>query len=189
MGPLSYSLGGPAFSQDSGPQGKRVVWVGEPTGWDRAAMRTLGSQGGQDCLRFWAHCGASLYGPSLCSVLGDDGLDIRPKITTLLRARQKGDSKWEKPVSEKNLRFSVVSCENLQFSAQICDSQIPWFTEWAENQRKSAKICENVRSGSGFSLLLSPFWRALNYITLFSRINYVWCNVIVYIDNGLRMNL
>ena len=26
----------------------------------------------------------------------------------------------------------------------------------------SAKICENVRSGSGFSLLLSPFWRALS---------------------------
>ena len=34
--------------------------------------------------------------------------------------------------------------------------------ERAENQRISAKICENVRSGSGFSLLLSPFWRALN---------------------------
>ena len=37
---------------------------------------------------------------------------------------------------------------------------------------------------------LLPFDRkSLHYITIFSRINYVWCNVIVYIDNGLRINL
>ena len=54
------------------------------------------------------------------------------------------------------LRFPAKICGFLQFSVQICDSQIPWFTERTENQRKSAKICENVRSGSGFFLLLSP---------------------------------
>ena len=35
-----------------------------------------------------------------------------------------------------------------------------------------------------------PFDRkSLHYITLFSRINYVRCNVTVYIDNGSRINL
>ena len=38
----------------------------------------------------------------------------------------------------KNLRFSAVSCENLRFPAQICDSQVPGFTERAENLRKCA---------------------------------------------------
>ena len=92
-------------------------------------------------------------------------------------ARQKGDSKWEKPVSAKIcgfLRFPAKICSFLRFSAQICDSQISWFTERAENQRKSAKICENVCSGSGFSLLLSPFWRALITI-LFEIITFlIW---------------
>ena len=96
-------------------------------------------------------------------------LQIAPRCvlkTRVLGARQKGDSKWEKPVSAKIcgfLRFPAKICGFLWFSAQICDSQSPSFTERAENQRKSAKICENVRSGSGFSLLLSPFWRALMF--------------------------
>ena len=81
-------------------------------------------------------------------------------------ARQKGDSKWEKPVSAKICGFPAKICGFLRFSARICDSRIPWFTERAENQGKSAKICENVRSGSGFSLLLSPFWRALIKVTV-----------------------
>ena len=62
-----------------------------------------------------------------------------------LGARQKGDSKWEKPVSAKIcgfLRFPVKICGFLRFSAQICASQIPWFTERAE---KSAKISKNLR--------------------------------------------
>ena len=45
-----------------------------------------------------------------------------------LGARQKGDSKWEKPVSAKIcgfLRFPAKICGFLRFSAQICDSQIP----------------------------------------------------------------
>ena len=56
-------------------------------------------------------------------------------------ARQKGDSKWEKPVSAKIcgfLRFPAKICGFLRFSVQICDSQIPWFTERAENLRKCA---------------------------------------------------
>ena len=56
-----------------------------------------------------------------------------------------------------NLRKSAVSCENLRFpavSAQICDSQIL-------DLQSEPKISKNLRSGSGFSLLLSPFWRAL----------------------------
>ena len=31
--------------------------------------------------------------------------------------------------------------------------------------------------------------KSLHYSTLFFRINYVWCNVIVYIDNGLRIKI
>ena len=61
----------------------------------------------------------------------------------------------------KNLRFSAVSCENLRFPAVFCANlRLPNPLIYRAS-RKSAKICENVRSGSGFSLLLSPFWRAL----------------------------
>ena len=45
-----------------------------------------------------------------------------------LGARQKRDSKWEKPDSAKIcgfLRFPAKICGFLRFSAQICDSQIP----------------------------------------------------------------
>ena len=78
-------------------------------------------------------------------------------------AHQKGDSKWEKLVSAKSAVFcgSCEICGFLRFSAQICDSQIPY-----RASRKSAKICENVRSGSGFSLLLSPFWRAHRFFPI-----------------------
>ena len=62
----------------------------------------------------------------------------------------------------KNLRFSAVSCANLRFPAVFCANlRLPNPLIYRANQWKSAKICENVRSGSGFSLLLSPFWRAL----------------------------
>ena len=68
-------------------------------------------------------------------------------------ARQKGDSKWEKPVSAK----SAVSCENLRVPAVFCANlRLPNPLIYRAS-RKSAKICENVRSESGFSLLLSPF--------------------------------
>ena len=40
---------------------------------------------------------------------------------------------------QKSAKKSAVSYEHLRFSAQICDSQIPGFTERAENQRKSAQ--------------------------------------------------
>ena len=81
---------------------------------------------------------------------------------TLIGARQKGDSKWEKPVSAQK---SAVSCENLRFPAVFCANlRLPnplIYRASRKSARKAAKICENVRSGSGFSLLLSPFWRAL----------------------------
>ena len=61
----------------------------------------------------------------------------------------------------KNLRFSAVSCENLRFPVVFyANLRLPNPLIYRAS-RKSAKICENVRSGSGFSLLLSPFWRAL----------------------------
>ena len=64
----------------------------------------------------------------------------------------------------KNLRFSAVSCENLLFPAVFCANlRLPNPLIYRAS-RKSAEICENVRSGSGFSLLLSPFWRALRLI-------------------------
>ena len=63
----------------------------------------------------------------------------------------------------KNLRFPAVSCENLRFPAVICANlrlPNPLIYRASRKSRKSAKISEkNVRSGSGFSLLLSPFWR------------------------------
>ena len=61
----------------------------------------------------------------------------------------------------KNLRFSAVSCANLRFPAVFCANLRLSNPLIYRSSRKSAKICENVRSGSGFSLLLSPFWRAL----------------------------
>ena len=84
-------------------------------------------------------------------------------------ARLKGRHQMGETGFCKNLRFPAKICGFLRFSAQICDSQIPWFTERAENQRKSAKICEKVRSGSGFSLLLSPFWHALTFFAWLKR--------------------
>ena len=60
----------------------------------------------------------------------------------------------------KNLWFSAVSCENLRFPAVFCANlRLPNPLIYRAS-RKSAKICENLRSGSGFSLLLSLFWRA-----------------------------
>ena len=57
----------------------------------------------------------------------------------------------------KNLRFSAVSYENLRFPAVFCANlRLPNPSIYRAS-RKSAKICKSVRSGSGFSLLLSPF--------------------------------
>ena len=61
----------------------------------------------------------------------------------------------------KNLRFSAVSCENLRFPAVFyANLRLPnpliyrAKPKISENLQKSAKMCG---SGSGFSLLLSPF--------------------------------
>ena len=65
--------------------------------------------------------------------------------------------------SWENLRFSAVSCENLRFPAVFCANlRLPNPLIYRAS-RKSAKFCENVHSGSGFSLLLSRFWHALNF--------------------------
>ena len=82
----------------------------------------------------------------------------------IFRSAPKGRQQMGETGFCKNLR---KSCENLRFPAVCCANlRLPnplIYRASAENQRKSAKICENVRSGSGFSLLLSPFWRTLNF--------------------------
>ena len=52
--------------------------------------------------------------------------------------------------------FSAVSCENQQFSAKICVSQMLCFLGKCENQQKSAKISENLRLGSVCPLRFVP---------------------------------
>ena len=76
----------------------------------------------------------------------------------------------------ENLRFSAVSCENLRFPAVSCANlRLPNPLIYRAS-RKSAKICKNLRKcafGSGFSLLLSPFWRALNINTIFTGLSKI----------------
>ena len=50
------------------------------------------------------------------------------------------------------------SCGNLFLMVFYANLRLqnPLITERAENQRKSANICENVRSGPGFSLCCLP---------------------------------
>ena len=63
------------------------------------------------------------------------------------------------------LRFPAESLlpKSAQFPERffLRESATPKFLDLQSEPIKSAKICENVRSGSGFSLLLSPFWCAL----------------------------
>ena len=65
-----------------------------------------------------------------------------------------------------NLRFSAVSCENLRFPAVFCANLRLPNPSICRASRKSAKICKKSAKmcvpGPVFSLLLSPFWRALN---------------------------
>ena len=99
---------------------------------------------------------------------------VLTEIHLIIGARQKGDSKWEKPVPAKICGFSAVSCENLRFPAVFCRNlRLPNPLIYRAS-RKSAKICENVRSGSGFSLLLSPFWRALIHLILPLDMSQIW---------------
>ena len=63
-------------------------------------------------------------------LLGTNLVQVGPVhlVPPYLGAREKGDSKWEKPVAAKIcgfLRFPAKICGFLRFSAQICDSQIP----------------------------------------------------------------
>ena len=68
-----------------------------------------------------------------------------PKEHPLIGARQKGDSKWEKPVSAKICSFLRKSCENLRFPAVFCANlRLPNPLIYKAS-RKSAKICKNLR--------------------------------------------
>ena len=81
----------------------------------------------------------------------------------VIRSAPKGRQQMGETGFCKNLRFPAVSCENLRFPAVFCANlRLPNpLTYRASRKSENLKICENVRSGSGFSLLLSPFWRAL----------------------------
>ena len=84
-----------------------------------------------------------------------------PFLARLFRSAPKGRQQMGETSFCKNLRFSA---ENLRFPAVFCANlrlPNPLTCRASRKQRKSAKICENVRSGSGFSLSLSPFWRTL----------------------------
>ena len=71
-------------------------------------------------------------------------------------ARQKGDSKWENPLSAKICGFSAVSCKNLRFPAVFCANlQLPTPLIYRAS-RKSAKICNNLRS-CAFRVRFLPF--------------------------------
>ena len=62
----------------------------------------------------------SIFSVNFCPSFGS-----QPGFHSILGARQKGDSKREKPVSGKIcgfLRFPAKICGFLRFSAQICDS-------------------------------------------------------------------
>ena len=61
------------------------------------------------------------------------------------RAALKGD---EPKGTSANLRFSAGSCGFLRFPAKICVSQMLCLPGKGENQRKSARISENLRLGS-----------------------------------------
>ena len=63
--------------------------------------------------------------------------------------RAKGDAP---KVTEANLRFPAVFCENLRFSAKTCALQMLEFPGEGVNLRKSAVFCENLR----FARSLSP---------------------------------
>ena len=86
--------------------------------------------------------------PDLAKLYATTTAQRAKKSTLFIRARQKGDSKWEKPVSAKIcgfLRFPAKICGFLRFSAQICDSEksldLQSEPKISENLQKSAKMC------------------------------------------------
>ena len=65
-------------------------------------------------------------------------------VQNVCRSAQKGDSKWQKPVSAKNcgfLRKSAVSCGFLRKSAQKKSLDLQSEPKISENLQKSAKMC------------------------------------------------
>ena len=80
-----------------------------------------------------------------------------------LRARQKGDSKREKPDPERT--FSQIFADFRWFSGRSVNQGIWEAQICAENRRKPQIFAGNRRkpqifAETGFSHLLSPFWRA-----------------------------
>ena len=65
--------------------------------------------------------------------------------------RAQGDGPKEAKVTEPNLRFPAVFCENLRFSAASCPLQMLQFPGERVNLRKSAVFCKNLRFGFSLS--------------------------------------
>ena len=99
-------------------------------------------------------------------------LSTKGGCRTIFRAARKGTNlKGQTPICN----FPRVSCENLRFSAKISFSQVlcfPGIIE-GENQRKSARIRENLRLGSvcplRFVQARPDFWRSGNFTEKVSR--------------------
>ena len=86
-----------------------------------------------------------------------------------LRAPKKGDSKREKPDPERT--FSQIFADFHWFSARSVNQGIWGSQIFAENRRKPQIFAGNRRNPqifaeTGFSHLLSPFWRAPSSRTL-----------------------
>ena len=90
------------------------------------------------------------------------GLQFTAKMGNFTPTLSRSAPKGRQQMGETSfLRKSAVSCENLRFPAVFCANlRLPKCLD-LQSEPKSAKICENVRSGSGFSLLLSPFCASL----------------------------
>ena len=86
------------------------------------------------------------FPPNRC-LAGSDCTSKQVNTLSFSRSAPKGRQQMGETGFCKNLRFSAVFCANLRLPNPLI----------YRASRKSAKICENVRSGSGFSLLLSPF--------------------------------
>ena len=59
-------------------------------------------------------------------------------------------------VTEPNLRFPAVFCENLRFSAVSCALRMLEFPGEGVNLQKSAVFFENLRFGLSVTLVPSP---------------------------------
>ena len=99
-------------------------------------------------------------------------------------------STWEQcpQVLAGKARKVAKSTRLCSYTGCSCDTPATHSELRSEPRQGCSYTVERDRGGVASAPL--PFDRKfLHYITLFFRINYVWCNVIIYIDNGLWINL